>query len=281
MMAEPGQREAVGAPPLRIAPDSSSTSLQEFWRYRDLLYFLVRRDISLRYKQTLLGIVWALLQPLLTMLVLALLLGRWGGIRTGAMPYSIFLFLGLVPWTYFANAVASSGTSLIASSSLVSKVYFPRMVIPAAAVVAGLVDVAVSLPILGGLMAYHRISPGLGIVALPAFLVLTAVTALAVGLGFCALNVKYRDFRHVLPFTLQLAFFATPVIYPATLFPPRWRWALLLNPMAGTLEGVRASALGTPLDPELTAAALLGSGLLLVASLRLFARMEKGFADYI
>jgi lipopolysaccharide transport system permease protein len=264
-----------------ITPSVPAISLRDLWGYRDLLYFLVLRDLSLRYRQTALGIMWALLQPVLAMIILTLLLGRVQGLRPEHLPYAVFAYIGLVPWTYVANAVTSSSNSLVGSSNLVTKVYFPRVVIPGAAVLAGLVDMAVALPLGGALLLYYGLPIGWTLALLPPFIALTALFALAVGLAFSALNVKYRDVRHVIPFLLQMAFFLTPVIYPPSLVPSRWRWALALNPMAGILDGYRAAFLGTPVETLPIMISIVVTLLLLYASARLFRSMEASFADII
>ncbi|HEX8180980.1 MAG TPA: ABC transporter permease [Pyrinomonadaceae bacterium] len=255
-------------------------NLRDLWLYRDLLYFLVWRDVKVRYKQTALGATWAVVQPLFTMLVFSLIFGRLGGMKSDGIPYPLFAYAGLLPWTFFANAVTASGNSLIGNSNLITKVYFPRMLIPAAAVLAGLVDFAITFLLLVPLMFYYHVALTWHVLLLPVLLALTALLAMSVGMWMSGLNVKYRDVRHTLPFLIQLWFFASPIIYPASIFA-RWRWLLALNPMSGIIEGYRAALFGRPFDwPALA----LSAGLTLtslVYSAYSFRRMERRFADVI
>jgi lipopolysaccharide transport system permease protein len=253
----------------------------ELWAYRELLYFLAWRDVKVRYKQTLLGVAWAVIQPLATMLVFALFFGKFLGVPSDGIPYPIFAFAGLLPWTFFSNAVTSSGNSLVGSANLVTKVYCPRMIIPAAATAAGLVDFAIPLAILLGMMAYYGVPVTAAILMLPVLIVLTALLALGVGLWTAALNVKYRDVRYALPFAIQLTMFVSPVIYPPSVVPEAWRWLLSLNPLTGIIQGYRASLLGGQFDiPSLATAAAITLAVLVWAAYD-FRRMEKGFADVI
>ncbi|MGH9783738.1 MAG: ABC transporter permease [Terriglobia bacterium] len=255
--------------------------LRELWRYRELLYFLAWRDVKVRYRQTLLGVAWAVLQPLLTMLLFTIFFGKLAGMPSDGIPYALFAYAGLLPWTFFANAVTNSGESLIANPDLVGKVYLPRVFVPTAAVVACLVDFAVAFGLLIGLLAYYRVAIAPGILLLPPLVVLTTLFALAVGLWAAAVNVKYRDVRYALPFAIQLGLFASPVIYPATLVPESWRALLLLNPLTGIIEGYRAALFGRPLDwIALGASTALTAAALLYAT-RYFRRMEAHFADLI
>lgn len=221
-------------------------NLKNIWSYRELLYFLTWRDVKVRYKQTFLGVLWVVIQPLVTMLIFSLFFGRLAGLngRTGNIPYSIFAFAGLLPWTYFANAVTTSGNSLVSSSHLITKIYFPRMIIPAAAIAAGLVDFALSSVILIILMLGYRIELTWRLLLLLPLTALVTLLALGVGLLLSALNVKYRDIRHALPFLVQIWMFASPVIYPTTLVPEKWRWLISLNPMTGIIDGFRAALFG-------------------------------------
>src|SRR5438132_434872 len=229
-----------------IEPSKSwvALNLRDLWAYRELLYFLTWRDVKVRYKQTLLGAAWAILQPLLTMLIFTLLFGKLAGIKSDGIPYPIFAYAGLLIWTFFANAVTNSGNSLVGSANLITKIYFPRMIIPGAAVAAGLVDFAIAFVILIVLMIYYRLAVTWTILMLPLLIVLTTLVALGAGLWLSALNVKYRDIRYALPFLIQLWMFASPVIYPLDMVPAKWRWVLMLNPLSGIIENFRAALFG-------------------------------------
>ncbi|MCI0559447.1 MAG: ABC transporter permease, partial [Nitrososphaera sp.] len=230
------------------SPKWAALNLHDLWEYRELLYFLTWRDIKVRYKQTILGAAWAIIQPLSTMLIFTLFFGKLAGIPSEGIPYSIFAYAGLLPWTFFANAVTNSGNSLIGSANLISKVYFPRMIIPGAAVGAGLVDFAIAFTILIGLMIYYGVGVSWSLVMLPPLVLLTTLLAMGVGMWMSALNVKYRDIRYALPFMIQLWMFATPIIYPSTLVPEGWRWLLALNPLTGIIEGYRDALFGREFD---------------------------------
>jgi len=253
----------------------------EMWRYRELLLFLTWRDIKLRYKQTLLGAAWAVLQPLLAMLLFTIVFGRVARVPSDNLPYPLFAYAGLVIWTFFANAVTNSANSLVGSTSLVTKVYFPRMIIPTAPVLAGLIDLAVALILLIPLLIYYDISPGLHLIFLPVFVLLATLLAIGVGMWMAALNVKYRDVRYALPFIVQLWLFASPVIYPLSIMPAKWRWLLVLNPMAGIVEGFRSALVPRAFDWSATAIAAAISILIFVGSAYTFRRVEDRFADII
>lgn len=271
-------------PLIKIRPSQGwvAINLRDLWTYRELLYFLTWRDVKVRYKQTLLGALWAIIQPLFTMLIFTLFFGKLAGIESDGIPYPIFAYAGLLPWTFFANAVTNSGNSLVGSSNLITKVYFPRMIIPGAAVAAGLVDFAIAFLILGGLMLYYDIALTWNLLALPLLVALTSLLALGVGLWTSALNVKYRDIRYALPFLIQLWMFASPIIYPASLMPEKWRWILWLNPLTGIIEGYRASLLGqTSFNWTALAISSLITITLLVYSSLEFRRMERTFADVV
>jgi lipopolysaccharide transport system permease protein len=253
----------------------------DLWAYRELLYFLTWRDIKVRYKQTALGAAWAILQPLATMLLFTLVFNRLAGLDTGSIPYPLFAYMGLLIWTFFANAVTNSTNSLINNTNLITKVYFPRAFIPAAAVTAGLVDFAIAALILVGLLVYYGFVPDSGIALLPLFLLLSVMLALAVGMLISALTVKYRDLRHALPFLIQFWMFASPVIYPANRVPGRWRHLLALNPLTGIIEGFRAALTGGEFDRTATLLAVIVTLLVLAFSYYLFRRIEETFADLI
>ena len=257
-------------------------ALRDLWRYRELLYFLTWRDIKVRYKQTALGALWAVIQPLAQMLLFTLIFNRFVGVQTGDAPYPVFAYTGLVLWTFFANAVLNSTHSLVTNTNLVTKVYFPRVFIPAAAVAAGVVDLAIASAVLAGLALYYGVAPGWQAALLPVFVALAVCLSLAVGMLVSATTVKYRDLRHALPFVMQFWMFATPVIYPSAVVPEAWRPLLLaLNPAAGIIEGFRAALFGRPFDwPALASAAAVTLALLVCAAFA-FKRMEKTFADLV
>ncbi|HEX7175934.1 MAG TPA: ABC transporter permease [Pyrinomonadaceae bacterium] len=275
---------AAHAPPVTVILSEESgvqLGLSDLWRYRELLYFLTWRDIKVRYKQTALGAAWAVIQPLAQMLLFTLVFHRFAGLGSGDMPYPLFAYAGLLVWTFFANAVLNSTHSLVTNTNLITKVYFPRVFIPAAAVAAGLVDLGIASVILAGLVAYYRIAPGWGAALLPLFIALAVLLSLAVGMLISATTVKYRDLRHALPFVMQFWMFATPVIYPSTVVPDGWRQVLALNPATGILEGFRASLTGGAIDRTLTVTAAVETVLLLALSFYVFRRNEETFADVI
>lgn len=255
--------------------------LKEVWRYRELLYFLAWRDIKLRYKQTMLGAAWAILQPFLTMVVFTLFFGKLAKMPSDGVPYAVFSYCALVPWTYFANALSTSGNSLVGSVNLISKVYFPRLIIPGASVLAGTLDFVLAFLVLLGMMLYYGIIPGWGVILTPALLLLTMGTALGVGIWLSALNVEYRDVRYVIPFMIQLWMFTTPIVYPMSLVPERYRLLVAMNPMAGIIEGYRAALLGKPFQWGALAMSTVLCVLLLLAGAFYFRRVEKTFADVI
>jgi lipopolysaccharide transport system permease protein len=257
-------------------------SVAEAWRHRELMYFLVWRDLKVRYKQTVLGVAWAVIQPLATMLVFSLFFGRLAQMPSDGVPYPLFAFVALIPWTYFASAIGQGSAALVASQALVSKVYFPRMLIPLASVVTPLVDAAVSFAILGLMLAWFNHLPGAAVIWLPAFAFMAVAAAFGVVLFLAALNVAYRDVRYVLPFLTQLWLFATPVAYPASLLPAQWRWVYALNPMVSVVEGFRWALLGTSvLDVQMLSASLFATFTAVVLGVWYFRRLETTFADVI
>jgi len=255
--------------------------LQEVWRYRELLYFLALREIQLRYKQTLLGAAWAILQPLLAMVVFTLIFSKVAKLPSDGVPYAVFSYCALVPWTYFANALSLSGNSLVGSANLISKVYFPRLIIPGASILAGTLDFGIAFLVLLGMMLYYGIAPDWGVLLVPVLLLMTMGVALGVGLWLSAMNVQYRDVRYAIPFMIQLWMFATPIVYPLSLVPERYRSLVALNPMAGIIEGYRAAMLGRPFQWDALAMAAVLCVLLLVTGAFYFRRVEKTFADII
>jgi len=255
--------------------------LADLWRYRELLYFLTWRDVKLRYKQTLLGAAWAIIQPLFAMLLFTMFFGRLARMPSDNIPYPLFAYAGLLPWTFFANAVTSSANSLIGSTNLVTKVYFPRMIIPAAPVLAGLIDLGIGFVLLVPLFIYYRVSIGWHFLFLPVLILLVTLIAFGVGMWMAAINVKYRDVRYALPFLVQLWLFASPVIYPLSLMPPKWRWLLMLNPLTGIVEGMRASLFGRPFDWPAIGVSFAVSILIAGFAAIFFQRVEDSFADII
>lgn len=266
-----------------IEPNKAWSALdrRDLWAFRELLYFLTWRDVKVRYKQTELGIIWAIIQPLSTMLIFTLFFGRLAGVPSDNVPYPIFAFAGLLAWTFFANAITNSGNSLVGSAHLITKVYFPRMIIPGAAVAAGLVDFAIAFVILALLMIYYGVAITLNILMLPVLLLLMTLLALGVGMWMSALNVKYRDVRFALPFMVQLWMYLSPVIYPASFLPEKLRWLLSLNPMTGIIEGFRSSLFGRPFNWIAIGVSAVITLILLIYSSYVFRRMEKSFADIV
>ena len=259
-----------------------SLNLGELWEYRDLLFFLAWRDLSVRYKQTLVGAGWAILQPFLSMVVFSLFFGRLAGIPSEGMPYPIFSFAALLPWQFFTTAMSNASNSLVGNASLLTKVYFPRLVIPTASVLPPIVDFGIAFIVLLAMMAYYGMALTWNVLWLPAFLLLALVTALGVGLWLSALNVEYRDIRYVIPFLAQFWMFASPVTYPSSLVPGQWRALYGLNPMAGVIEGFRWALLGTATAPgPLVAVSALVALAVLVGGLVYFRRMEETFADVV
>jgi lipopolysaccharide transport system permease protein len=256
--------------------------LKSIWAYRELLYFLVWRDIKIRYKQTAIGIAWALVQPLVTMLVFTVIFSKFAKIDSEGIPYPVFAYTGLLPWNYFAGSLARSINSVAGNTYLISKVYFPRLFLPFAGTVSGVVDIAASFIFLVALMFWYGISPTSGIVLLPVFLLLAMTTALAIGLWLCALNVTYRDVGHMVPFLTQIWMFASPIAYPVSAVPERWQLLYGLNPMVSVIEGFRWALLGkAPPDFGVMAVSALGVMVCLVLGVFFFKRMERTFADVI
>jgi lipopolysaccharide transport system permease protein len=257
-------------------------NLRELWAARELLYFFVWRDVKVRYKQTAIGAAWAVVQPFMTMVVFSLFFGRLAKMPSHGLPYPIFYYSALLPWTYFAGALQHTTNVVVDQQHMITKVYFPRLVLPLAAVTSGLVDFAISFLVFLGMMVWYHIKPGLALLFFPLFLLLAVLTALGVGLWLSALNAIYRDVRYVLPFLVQFWMFASPVVYPSSLVPQRWRWLYGLNPMAGVIEGFRWSLTGRGQPPTLLLAASFGVVLLLlVGGMLYFQRMEGTIADVV
>jgi len=276
----------LGPPKLTIIQPSSGwvpLHLPELWSHREILYFLVWRDIKVRYKQTIIGAAWAIVQPLMTMVVFSVFLGHLARVPSDGVPYPIFAFCALVPWTFFASGVSQSANSLIASSSIITKVYFPRLLIPTGRVLACVPDLGLALCVLFGLLFFYGFRPSLAACLwLPAFVLLAFASALGVGLWLSALNVKYRDVQHAVPFLVQIWLFGTPVAYPASLVPAPWRPLYALNPVVGVVDGFRWALLGTGYGPGwMLITSSLASLAILVTGAFFFRRVEKTFADLI
>lgn len=280
--AAPVAAEAIPVTVIRPRPGWVPLDFRELWAYRELLYFLVWRDIKVRYKQTVLGAAWAVIQPFSTMVVFSLFFGKLAQMPSDGVPYPIFSYAALVPWMFFAYGLSQSSNSLVGSANLITKVYFPRLVMPISAVLGGVVDFVLAFAVLLGMMLFYGIVPTANVVWLPALLVLAFVTALGIGLWFSALNVKFRDVRYVLPFVVQFWLFATPIAYPSSLLPEPWRVLYGINPMAGVVEGFRWALLGTETAPgSIVAVSSLVAVGLLVGGAFYFRRMEKTFADVV
>lgn len=271
-------------PTVRITPPQRLFELdaREIWAYRELLYFFVWRDLKLRYEQTIIGVTWVVLQPLLTMIAFSVLFGRLAQLPSDGLPYPIFYFAGLLPWTYFSQSATRATNTLVDHQRVITKVYFPRILLPIAAVLAGLVDLAIGLIVLAALLPLYGVLPAVRVLTLPCFLGLAVAAALAVGLWLCAVNALYRDVRYAVQYLLLFWMFVSPVVYPSRLVPERWRWLYGLNPMAGAIDGVRW-ALGAPLPPDaaMLAASLVMVVLLLAGGVIYFQRVEQTVADVV
>ena len=267
-----------------IAPPNSwhDLNLSELWEFRELLYFFVWRDLKVRYKQTAIGAAWAILQPFMTMVVFSLFFGKLAHIPSNGLPYPIFYYSALLPWMYFAGALQNATNTMVEHQRVITKVYFPRLLLPMSAVVSGLVDLAIGFVVFLGMMLYYGIKPGRAVLLLPFFLLLAVLTALGVGLWLSALNAIYRDVRYVLPFLVQFWMFASPVAYPSSLVPTRWRWLYGLNPMAGVIEGFRWALTGSGAPPSLLLAASTAAVLaVVVGGVAYFQKMEGTIADVV
>jgi lipopolysaccharide transport system permease protein len=281
-LAPPADASAAPAPlPATVIEPRARISLRikDLWDYRELLFFLFWRDVKVRYKQTVLGAAWAILQPVATMVIFTIFLGRLAKISSDGIPYSLFAFSGLLPWQLFAFSLTESSTSLVNNKQLITKVYFPRVIIPVSAVLVGLVDFLVASVVLVILMAYHGITPTAGIWVLPLLVLFAVFAALSVGLFLSALNVQYRDVRYTIPFLIQIWMFATPIVYPSTLIPEKWRLLYGLNPMAGVVEGFRWALFGTSTNGPLILVSVAVVVALFFVGLAYFKKMERYFAD--
>jgi lipopolysaccharide transport system permease protein len=260
----------------------SSLRLKDLWEYRDLMYFLMWRDVKVRYKQTAIGTAWVILQPLVTMLIFTAIFGILVRVPSEGLPYSVFLYTALVPWSYFSEAISRGGGSVVANTNLISKVYFPRLVIPIASIITPVIDFLLSFVILLGLITWFDIRPTWAIMTLPLFFLFTVMTALAVSLWFSALNVRYRDVSYTIPFVIQVWMFASPIIYPIGIIPFKWRLLYSLNPLVGVITGFRWALLGKGSPDFWTMGiSLAGVILLLTGGILYFRRMERTFADII
>lgn len=266
----------------QATPGWVAINFEELWRYRELLVFQALRDIKVRYKQTVLGAAWAIIQPVVTMIVFTIIFGKLAGLPSEGVPYPLFALCALLPWQLFAHSLNYSSNSLVSNSHVLTKVYFPRLILPFSAVIAGLVDFAIAFMVLVGMMAYYHILPGWSVLTLPLFIMLALAAALSIGLWLSALNVKYRDIRHTIPFLTQLWLFASPVAYSSSLVPEKWQALYGMNPMVGVVEGFRWALLGkaAPLGPMMIVS-IVATGVLLVGGLFYFRRMEKTFADIV
>jgi lipopolysaccharide transport system permease protein len=283
--AAPPPTEAPSAERLTVVRPAAGwirLNLGELWEYRELIYFLIWRSLKVRYKQTVLGAVWAILQPFLTMVVFSIFLGRLARVPSDGLPYPLFVYCGLVPWLYFTSSLSQASNSLIEHERMLTKVYVPRLSLPLAAVANGLVDLLLSFTVLIGMMVYYHVAPTPALAALPLFVLLAAATALGAGLWLAALNVQYRDVRFTLPFLIQFWLFSTPVVYPSSLLPEPWRTLYGINPMAGVVEGFRWALLGTTAaSHSLLVVSTITVAVVLVGGLYYFRRTETTFADVV
>lgn len=254
---------------------------RKLWDYRELLYFLIWRDVKVRYKQTVLGAAWAIIQPFSTMILFSIVFGGLVKVPSDGIPYPIFSYTGLLPWTFFANGLTLASNSLVGSANLISKVYFPRLVLPISSILSGIIDFSIAFTVLLGMMLYYDVWVTKTILLLPLFLLLALITSLGVGLWLSALNVQYRDIRYIVPFLVQFWLFATPVAYPSSLLEEPWRTLSGLNPIAGVVEGFRWALLSNAPSPAMISLSVLMALLILVSGLYYFRRMERVFADIV
>lgn len=271
-------------PSIRVERSRGWVSLRlgDLWEYRELVYFLTWRDIKVRYKQTVLGAAWAILQPVLTMLVFSLFFGRLAHMPSEGVPYPIFTFAALVPWTFFANGLTQSSNSLVGSANLITKVYFPRLIVPVATVLSGVIDFVLAFVVLLVMMGYYHIVPSPTVLWLPLFLLLAVTAALGTGLWLSAMNVQFRDVRYTVPFLTQFWLFATPIAYPSSLLHEPWRTIFAVNPMVGAVEGFRWALFGHSSAPiAAVSVSFISASLLLVSGALYFRRMERTFADIV
>jgi len=264
---------------IRPRPGWIAIDWAELWHSRELLGFLVWRDIKVRYKQAVLGVMWAVLQPLFTMIIFTAIFGRFAKIPSDGVPYAAFVFAGLIPWTFFSNSVTQASQSLVNQQSLLTKIYLPRILIPSAAIGGALVDMAISFGIFAVILIYYQILPGWGLLLLPLLLLVTVAATLGIGMALAAITVTYRDFRFVVPFMIQSWLYISPVIYPVSVIPKEWHWLLAINPMSGLIEAYRSAFFGLPLDVGALCISSASALLLLVFGLFYFRKTERRFAD--
>jgi lipopolysaccharide transport system permease protein len=259
-----------------------AVDLASVWRYRELLYFLVLRELKVRYKQAALGAAWAVIQPVFAVIIFTLVFGIFARLPSDGLPYALFAFAGVVPWTYFSEALRRSSMGLVEDSELIRKIYFPRLVLPVSAVLAPVIDLVISLAVFGLVMAWYRVTPGVNLLLLPIFLAMNVGLSLAFGLWLGPLNVRFRDIKHILPFFIQVWMYASPVVYPLSMVPERWRLLYSLNPMVGVIEGFRWALLGTSApNPTAITMTIVMTLVLLTGGLMFFERAERSFADVI
>ena len=256
-------------------------NIKEFWKYRELLFFFIWRDVKVRYKQTMLGASWAIIQPFFSMVVFSLFFGRLANIGSDGLPYPIFNYAALLPWSYFSGSLSAASHSMVSSSNLITKIYFPRLILPISAVFSGLVDFAFAFLVLIGMMIFYSVKPTIYILVLPFLLLLALITALGVGLWFAALNVRYRDVRYIIPFLIQLWMFATPVVYSSSMLPEPWRTLYGINPMAGVVDGFRWALLGSDPPGTMIWLSVCVSIFLFISGIYYFRKMETTFADEV
>jgi lipopolysaccharide transport system permease protein len=274
----------IESPRIRLQPSEGwrKLNLKEVWQYRELLYFLSWRDVKIRYKQTILGVLWAIVQPLLTMMVFSLFFGKLGKIPSDGIPYPIFAYAALVPWTFFANGLTQSSNSLVQNGNLLKKVYFPRLIVPISSVLSGIVDFLFSFIVLAAMMLAYGVVPTVNIIWLPLLLLLAFGTALGVGLWLSAMNVQFRDVRYTIPFLTQFWLFATPIAYPSSLLSEPWRTVYGVNPMVGVVEGFRWALLGAETAPgPMIMVSVVVTCTLIMSGLYYFRRLERTFADTV
>lgn len=274
--ANPAGQRVIGTSNTRLRE-----ALREYWQSREILYFLTWRDLKVRYKQTAVGVAWAVLQPVLTMALLSAIFGHLVRLGTNGAPYPAFVLIGLVTWQFFSYSLSQAGTSLVRNERMLTRVYLPRLFIPTASVLAALVDLAIASVVLGGFLVYYGVGASLSLLAVPLFVLMLFATALGINCWTAALNVRYRDVQHALPFLTQLWFFATPIVYSSTIVPKVWRTVLGLNPMSGVVEGLRWAILGGPEVGAMVAVSAVASAVLLVTGVAFFRRVEQTFADVV
>lgn len=254
----------------------------ELWKFRELLYFLAWRDVKVKYKQTAIGVIWAIIQPFLTMIIFSVIFGRFGKLPSDGVPYPIFVFIGLLPWQYFASVLGQSTSSVVGGGSMVTKIYFPRLILPASTAIAALIDLVIASSILLLMLVYYKVSISLGILIVPFLVMLVIMNAVGFGMWLAALNVRYRDVQHAIPFLIQIWMFATPVIYPSSMVGERFAWILALNPMGGVIEAFRPAVLGhAPIPWEQLGISAAVGFLVFVGGMFYFKKVERYFADVI